>query len=492
MATPVAGGLTSTIDGTRYYYYGEDRVFSTVTNAASNQSAQYIEDKWQVTKNFYVTPGLRFENYNNVNGDGQTFLKVENQVNPRLAFAWDVAGNAATKIFGSAGTYGVQIPTHLAVRGASRSLYTKQFFTYTGVDSNGQPIGRVNLGDPYSSNNEYNQPKDPNTVSALNLKPNSQNELTLGIEQALGNKLEAGARFTHRTLVATIDDLCDPRPFEKYAADHNIDTSNWGGFGCASFNPGRANSFLVDYAGNGRYTRVNLSAADLGFEKAKRTYDALDLYLEHGYSNNWYGKLNFTWSKSRGNTEGQTLSDVAQTDVAATMAWDHPELMQGAYGYLPNDRRKQLKAFGFVTVNPQLDIGANLLLATGRPKGCLGNFAGTPALGTTAADFDDKYTYGSNYRYCTTNGVASFAPRGSQGTLGADYRLDMNAVYRVASVKGLKLRLDVFNLLNKQRVQAIDEVHEIDSDPSTISPTYGRVISYSAPRSGRLMVSYDF
>jgi hypothetical protein len=248
----------------------------------------------------------------------------------------------------------------------------------------------------------------------------------------------------------------------------------------------------VDYSGKGKYTRVDLTAADLGFEKAKRTYDAIDLYLEHGYSNNWYGRVNYTWSKSRGNTEGQTLSDIAQTDVAATQSWDHPELMKGALGYLPNDRRQQLKAFGFVTVDPKIDVGANLLLATGRPKGCLGNFAGTPALGTTAADFSSSYAYGSYYRYCTTNGVASFVPRGSMGTLPVDYRLDMNVVYRVASVKGLKVRFDVFNLLNKQTVQALDEVHEVDGDPSSVLPTYGRVISYTAPRSGRLMVSYDF
>ena len=85
----------------------------------------------------------------------------------------------------------------------------------------------------------------------------------------------------------------------KIAKANGIDATNYAG-GCQSFNPGRANSFLVDYAGNGTYTKVNLSAADLGFDKAKRTYLALDFSLEHALRNNWYGKLTYTLSYSKG------------------------------------------------------------------------------------------------------------------------------------------------------------------------------------------------
>ncbi len=433
---------------------------------------------------------MRNEQYQNKNGDGVTFLEMKNQINPRLAFAWDVAGDSSLKVFGSAGRYAVQIPTHLAVRGASRSTFTRQFFTYTGVDANGAPTGRVNLGDPYSSNNEYGQAKDANVVSAKDMKPNSQDEMTLGMEKAMSDELVVGARITYRSLRSTIDDLCDPRPFDKYAADNGIDTSNYGGFGCASFNPGQANDFLIDYAGNGTYTKVHLTAADLGFAKAKRTYMAVDLFAEHPLKNGWYGKVNYTYSKSKGNTEGQTLSDVAQTDVAATQTWDHPELMEYAYGYLPGDRRHQIKAFGSMEITPEFSVGANLLLASGRPKNCLGNY---PVIPGDAAneEFNDFYSYGSAYHYCTTNGVTTISPRGTAGNLPWDHRLDMNFVYKPASIKGLAFRADVFNVLNAQTTQAVDEVHENAYDNSGVLNTYGRTISYTAPRSVKLTVSYD-
>jgi hypothetical protein len=415
------------------YYYGREVIFNTVTDAQSTQSAQYIEDRWQVTKDLVVTPGLRFEQYKNINGDGQTFLKVNNSVNPRLAVAWDVAGDASTKVFATAGRYGVQIPTRLAVRGASRSTFTSDWFTYQGVDANGAPTGVVKLGTPFSNNNEYGQAKDPNVVSAQDIKPNSQDEFTLGIEKALSPALNVGARVTYRQLVATIDDHCDARPFEKYAADRGIDTSNWAGYGCASFNPGQANTFLVDYAGNKQYTRVTLSAAELGFDKAKRSYMALDFFAEHPFKDGWYGKVTYTYAKNKGNTEGQTNSDLGQLDVSLTVNWDHPELMQGGYGYLPNDRRHQIKAYGFYRVLPELDVGANLLIASGRPKGCLGNFAGTPSFGQSFADFDDSgNNYGNDYRFCRVNGstTSTFVPRGSLGNMPWDTRLDMNLVYK--------------------------------------------------------------
>lgn len=476
-----------------YYYYGYEQIFSTTTNAESNQSAFYLEDKWQVNKQLLIIPGIRVEKYNNVNGDGQKFLTVDTQLHPRFQFSYDVNGDGGTKLFGSAGRYGVQIPTHLAVRGASRSTFTRQPFVYTGVDANGVPTGRSNLGTPNSANNEYGQAKDANTVAAQDMKPNSQDELTLGIEKALSPKINVGAKATYRRLAATIDDLCDPRPFEAYAARNNIDTKNYAGFGCASFNPGQSNKFLIDFAGNGKYTTVNLSTEDLGFEKAKRTYFALDFFAEHSFSDGWYGKVTYTYGKSKGNTEGQTLSDVAQTDVAATQTWDHPELMTGAGGYLPNDRRHQIKAYGFMAITPELTVGGNALMASGRPKNCIGNFSGTPFAPAGATTTQSDIDYGSAYRFCSFDGVTQVATsRGSEGNLPWEYTFDMNLVYRPAIIKGLQLRMDVFNLFNRQSVQAIDEVHENASDITSVLPTYGRVISFGAPRAVRLTVAYDY
>lgn len=471
VAVASGGGLG--VDG----YYVRQQIFNSATNAFSDQSAQYIEDRYQVTKDILVTAGLRNEQFTNKNGDDQAFLEMKNQIAPRLAAAWDVNGDASLKAFGSLGRYHLQIPTHLAVRGASRSLYTRQAFTYTGVDKNGAPTGLVALTGAFSSNNEYYQAKDPLTVSALDMKPTYQDEMTLGFEKAFSPTLNFGAKGTYRILRSTIDDLCDSRPFEAWAAAHpQVDTSNWGGFGCASFNPGEANDFLVDFAGTGKnHTKVHLTAAELGFDQAKRTYTAIDLFAEHPFRNSWYGKLNYTWSRSKGNTEGQTKSDNAQTDVAATSTWDTPELMQNSYGTLPNDRTHQIKAYGFYEVNPQFIVGGNFLAASGRPKNCFGNH---PTI-------DPSYDYGSVYFYC--NGKS--APRGTNGQLPWDVRFDMNLVYKPQQLKGLSLKFDIFNVFNKQTAQTVEETYNAGNEVNNL---YGRVISYTAPRTMKLTAEYNY
>ncbi|MFC6519583.1 TonB-dependent receptor domain-containing protein [Undibacterium arcticum] len=469
------GGL-----GTSGYYVRKQNFFD-ATTAYSNQSAQYIEDRYQVTKDVLVTAGLRNEQFTNKNGDNETFLEMKNQFAPRLAAVWDVNGDASMKVFGSAGRYMVQIPTHLAVRGASRSSYLRQYFTYTGVDANGAPTGTTAITGVLSPDNEFGQAKDARTVAALDMSPNMQDELTLGFEKSFSPSLNFGAKATYRVLKSAIDDFCDQRPFDAWAVRNNVDASNWGGFNCASFNPGKDNDFLVDFAGTGNnLTRVHLTKADLGMPDAQRTYLAVDLFAEHPLRNGWYGKVNYTWSRSRGNTEGQTLSDVAQTDVSATQTWDHRELMENSNGLLPNDRKHQIKAYGFYEITPQFSVGGNFLAAAGRPKNCIGNYP--DALVANDPGFPD---YGSAYHYC--NQVAS--PRGAAGNLPWDIRLDMNVVYKPEQVKGLSFKLDIFNLFNRQTVQTIDELYNLND---AVAATYSRTISYTAPRALKLTAEYNY
>jgi hypothetical protein len=468
-------------------YYVREAILNTATNTYSNQSAQFIEDRFQVTPNILVTGGVRIEQMENLNGDEQTFLEVKNQIAPRLSASWDVFGDASFKVYGSAGRYSLQIPTHISVRGASRSLNTTQFFTYTGTDANGNPTGLKPLTSaPYSANNEYYQAKDPLAVTAVDIKPTYQDELTLGFEKAYSPNLNFGAKVTYRKLRQTIDDFCDGSIIDAWAERNNVSTANYDGFGCASFNPGEDNTFLVDFnnadpAQAGKtHTSVSLSAEEMGFPKTKRTYTAVDLFAEHPYRNGWYGRVNYTWSRSYGNTEGQTLSDVGQTDVAATQTWDFPEIMEYAEGLLPSNRTHQIKAFAYYDVTPEWIVGGNFLAASGRPKSCLGEYVRADGSLTT-------FGYGSSFHYCDFKP----APRGGAGRLPWDVRFDANLAYKPAFLKGLAVKLDVFNMFNKRTAQAVDEQYTDGSATNTVAATYGRVLYWTAPRSVRLGAEYN-
>jgi hypothetical protein len=463
-------------------YYVRNIIYQTYSNAYAGQDAQYLEDRWQVTKDVLVTAGVRREGFYNANQDGAKYIEMKNQWLPRLNVAWDVNGDSSFKVYGSAGRYTVPIPSSVALRGANGSKYTYEYFTYTGTDANGLPTGTNRILQPVSSNNEFGQAKDPKTVAAQDMKPAYQDEITLGMDRQLTPDYTFGVMFTYRKLRSTIDDICDARPFDAYAERNNIDTSNYAGFGCATFNPGEDNNFLVDYAGNGTYTNVHLSKADLGFDKPTRTYAALDFSLEHPYRNGWWARVTYTLSRQKGNTEGQTLSDTstAQTDIAGTQTWDYPEQMIGANGLLPNDRTHQIKAFGFYDITPEWGVGGNLLLSSGRPRSCFG----TDPLGRGP-------NYGGAAHYCfgDTAETNVLSPRGALGRLPWEKTVDLNLTYKPKFVQGLQLRADIYNVFNSQTVSKVNEVYNGDTERVA---TYEMPIAFSAPRSMKFSAEYNY
>ncbi|MBC7452349.1 MAG: TonB-dependent receptor [Massilia sp.] len=464
-------------------YFVQKILLNGVSTPTVEQAAQYIEDRYQVTKDVLVSLGLRNEQFTNFNGEGVAYYSQRHQLAPRLGVSWDVNGDASLKISGNAGRYHLQIPTNVAVRGAGSSLNASQYYTYTGVDqATGAPTGLVPISALVSANNEFGQAVPAAVVAAVGMKSHYQDEISLGFEKAFSPNLNFGAKATYRKLQSTVDDFCDDRPFYKYAAAHNINADNFA-FRCALFNPGIGNTFNVEYGGPGApLTRITLSAAELGYEQVVRTYKSVDVFAEHPLRNGWYAKASYTWSRSYGNTEGQTLSDIGQADVATTQAWDFPEIGLYSTGLTPNDRTHQLKAFGFYELSPQFSLGANALLASGRVKNCKGSLPAsfnTPTPNPAAA-------YGSAFFFC--NGVPT--PRGSQGNLPIDARLDLNLTFKPAMAKDLAFKVDVFNVLNRQADQNIEERYNVGST-TAIATTYGRTISYTAPRSVKLTAEFN-
>ena len=473
------GGAAPTVLQKQGFYVLRS-LFDDLTDAYSDQSALYLEDRWQVNKQLLLTAGIRKEDYNNRNHFNEKFVDQKNQIAPRLAAAFDVNGDGSLKLFGSAGRYFIQIPTHLAVRGASPSTGTSQIFGYTGIDpTTGAPTGLNQVSEPRSANNELGQRKDVRQITATNLKPTYQDEIVLGFEKALQKDLAFGARLTYRKLRSTIDDYCDQTPIDAWAVANGVDNSHYPGFNCASINPGEKVDLDVDFAGDGKkYHRVSLTPEEMGLPKAKRSYVALDLFLEHALRNGWYGKVNYTWSRNYGNTEGQTLSDVAQTDVAATQTWDNGDVMIGAYGPLANHRTHQLKAYGFFQFNDEWTVGGAAILASGRPISCLNNFTTAPGQGAGSPSY--------RFHYCD----GQISPRGAIGNLPMEQRLDLNLSYQPRALKGLGLKVDVFNVLNRQQAITVREDRNVPNSVAVDAVANG-TLATAAARAVKLTVSYD-
>ncbi len=458
-------------------YFVQKYIFSTTTSMSVKQKAYYLEDRWQVTPNWLVTLGIRNDKFTNYNSAAKPYVDSGDQWAPRLGASWDVFGDSSLKVFANLGRYYLALPNSVAIRGASASTFTREYFTYSGIDANGNPTGLTALGPgPVSANNEYGQTPDPLSIAPTDLKSQYQDELILGFEKTLGERWSSGAKFTYRRLQTAIDDTCDSDRIHDKLAAMGVDDSNLDVPGCVIFNPGKTNTFMIRHADGSGYTPVQMSSADWGYgnKKAKRDYIAVDLFIEHPLSDKWYGRLDYTWSRSFGNTEGQVKSDIGQDDVSKTQDWDAAALMEYAGGYLANDRRHQLKGYGAYMFNDEWSASATLRIMSGAPKSCLGYYG---------TDESDPLGYDAAYHYC---GGKPSRPGDAWTT-----RLDLGVMYRPSFADHkLAFSLDVFNVLNQRRAVQSDAVYE--DGPYTVSNTYGMGTYFSAPRSVRVSASYDF
>lgn len=488
----VAGGTTAN-PGPAYDIVREQIVNQGAT-VEVKQQAYYIQDNWSVTDNFIAYLGARLDKFENLNGDGDTYVEITDQIGPRLGFAWDAKGDSSLKVFGNAGRYALPLTPSVAIRGASASLFTREAFRFTGVDPvTGAPIGLSPTGrnqDRFTYiNGEFGSPKDPRTIASTNLKPQYQDEYILGFEQKVTEHISVGLKGTFRDLKQAIDDTCDYRPFAAYAEENGLDLvlPNDSFPYCRLFNPGEDVITPVDVDGDGVLETVRV-AGNLLSPKAERTYKAIELSF-NGAWDNFFLQGSYTWSKNEGNTEGGVKSDIGQADTNVTQDFDYPELTDGTYGYLPNDRRHSLKLFGSYDFSEEWRAGFNVLVQSGRPRNCIGLDYYTADNPYGAAEGDPK-PYGAAYFSCPS--FTDSYGRGSFGRLPWTRQLDLSLSYSPSYIEGLQLKVDVFNVFNNDEVVSVSETGEDGTTGQGPLDTFLLPTSFQQPRTVRLMVQYDF
>ncbi len=474
-------------------YYVERNIGGGLSSPRARQAAQYIRDLWQVTDTVLLDLGIRNEQFTNYNSVGEAFLDMDTQIAPRLGVTWDVLGDSSTKLYASAGRYHLAVPNNVARRGADSPTNTSEAFVYSGIDPvTGAPTGLVSLGPVYSENNEYGQSRDAKAFAPTSLESHYQDTFAVGLERTFDfdqfglGRLNTGAKFTYSTLGSAIDDFCDSRAVydwaetngTQYTEDQIDGLADFIGH-CVLINPGEDNTYRFDIDGDGQYDRVHLTKELLKFPKLERKYVALDLFMERPFDGKWYGRIDYTWSQSYGNLEGQLNSDIGQVDVSTTLAGDYWELAEHSGGFLPNDRRHQFKANGYYQITPEFMVSGAFTAASGRPMNCRGAY---PNIDPNSPN------YGPYHFYC--NGEA--VPRGSFGRLPNNVRLDLGARYTPTWAPGLNVGLNVYNVFNRQSVANVRELYNQQTSATTIHQSWLRVESYTLPRFFELSFRYDF
>lgn len=452
-----------------------ERVYQNGGSFQVKSDAWYVEDNWSLLNNrLNLRLGLRNESFENLNGEGNTFIKITGQKAPRLAASYDLSGDKKTKIFANFGRYHLPVASNTNVRLAGGELFTEKYFVLTSVNADNTPVKGAQLG----GTNVFSDGtvKDRREIVDMDIKPMYQDEYILGIQHALNKDVSVGARFTHRIISGTaMDDMIVDHALTAWAQTHGF-----GGFDATGehayvlANPGRPIHMFWDFNGDGTLSaneEATLSPELLGYPKASRVYYALELFAEKVWDGKWSASFSYTWSQSFGNYEGWVLSDNGQDDAGITILFDSPMATENTKGYLPNDRRHQVKVFGSYAISPELSLGANVLLSSGRPINKIG-WRADPVRGSTSNDY-------------------FAAPRGSLGTTDWVFNTNLSLVYRPKwADKRVSFTLDAFNILNGKAVTEVVETYQNASGGTDYS--YGTPSSWQRPRYFRLSANFEY
>jgi len=471
---PLSGGVVpdGVTEVTRFRVYEQSGMFSTKSNA------YYVEDNWSLMNNrLNFRLGIRNEEFENLNSNGETFIKVKDQWAPRLGVSFDLRGDQKTKVFANWGRYHLPIAANTNIRMAGNEYFTQDYYVLEAINEDYTPVLGAHIGNQtVYANGEI---PDPRTIVDSEIKPMFQDEIVIGAQHELTKNWTVGVRGIFRELKSAIDDVIIDHALNKWAARNGYDEFDATGYHAYVLtNPGSAITMWYDMEDGNGLVPVTLTAEDLEFPEASRKYYAAELFVEKVFDGKWSLQASYTWSHNYGNTEGYVRSDNGQEDAGITSAFDSLGLMEGAYGNLPNDRRHQFKLFGAYSITDEIQVGANVLLQSGRP---INSFALHPSE-------EIAQGYGAEAFY---DADGNLVPRGSLGTTPWVFNVDFSVAYRPKwAGDRLTLGLDIFNILNRR---STTEVYELATyETGEVNPRFLLPTSWQTPRYIRVSASLDF
>ncbi|HNP34759.1 MAG TPA: TonB-dependent receptor [Woeseiaceae bacterium] len=464
--------------------------------------AYYIEDSWQMTDDLVVELGLRQDAFDNKNSDGDSYIKIDDQLAPRLGFSWDPSSEGQSKVFGNLGRYYLPVANVINIKQAGGFADVRTFYAFNGLEdfeyqgaTYQRPILGAQIGPVDDSQGDGTVGDLRGEVDA-DMDPVYQDELILGYQAMINDRWSWGVRGIYRKLNNAIDDM-------EITSDGILCNGDTGYIGWVMANPGEDLTVFADtncdgdadgfitidtaQAGWGMYDDDGNYVGEHGFEKPKRTYTAIEFMVDRSWNDDWALNASYTLSYSEGNAEGPVNSDTNFSDSGRTENFDNPWVNYNGNGYLPNDHRHQIKFRGSYKLNNSWQFGGSFSAVSGAPVNAFG--VGTP--------FDGENYH--SYYICTANCTSpnpserqyEHRARASGGNLPWVYDLGLSVTYTKSfSDVLLTAKLAVYNLLDQQKVTDVDD--EYESDIGFLNPQYRQGSSYKSPRYGQLLVTIDF
>jgi hypothetical protein len=434
-----------------------------------------------------------------------TVLTLAKNIAPRAGLIWDPFKDGRTKIYGSFGVYYESVPLDMG----NRALGPLDVFYLTRRDLQNNLITEAGFFGGHS------------TGIVTDISPQYSFEWLAGIEHEVLPSYRIGLTWIKRNLGNVIEDL-------------SVDNGNTYFLGNPGRGPRAADVRASVMAGGPLPPHCRFSITDPtdpdhfasmlctgDFPEPQRNYEAWTVYFEKRRTEDqpWQFRLAYTLSWLRGNYPGLFHSDIGQLDPNLSQQFDIVELLPNRFGYLPNDHRHLIKAFGSYEFpkkwlgNHSITIGIGLNAESGAPY--------------TALGFHELY--GQNEAYLLPRGFI-FDKDGNpvEGRTPWLISADLFFEYGYQITKDVRLSFNavIFNFLNLQEALRVDQTFTFDpvcpsqpingrlarlsetrvaegfdplthecipgTDPPTRNPNFGTPLIKQAPISARLGLKLTF
>jgi hypothetical protein len=483
--------------------------------------AAFVNDVWTINKYVTLSVGVRWDQYH-VAGVATQYTFTDNWA-PRLGITYDPWGDRKTKIYLNYARYNYQLPLDAAVRSLSNELdlFGMRFAPVVGPNNSVTII-------PDAAHVLNATPGGTGGAAAVltsaegmipGTKMQYENEYVTGIERDLGKGFIISARYIDRRLQRAVEDMSGISPEGSLAGIPQIlsignpgpkldaftnepipatppasapcpsgvssnSTASGGAFpgGVQACYPGPLDASGQPIGVNGLEagTPVPDGIPD-GFATPVRKYQAAELELNKGFSNNWLMRFNYRLAYLRGNYEGAYRNDNGQSDPSISSLFDFREGIlnllgdQFAIGPLNTERHHVANLFVSYTFDRSkvrgLTLGTGMRIQSGTP---ISEFANHPVY--------------------NNQGEVPLGGRGILGRTPISGAIDLHAEYahKMSERWSLHVSADMFNITNSMPVSLIDQNRDLTAQPPNSNFDFQHVLNFQNPFYGRFSARLQF
>src|SRR5262252_993351 len=436
-------------------------------NFTDYMAGVFAQDDWTVTHGLTVNLGVRWDKDSLFQGDN-------NNVAPRVGFAWNVGDSTRTVVRGNSGIFYDTLESSLINR-----------------ESNTGPVGQTTIdlraGDPLF-------PTFPNRLSAFPSGANTVARATVYVPVfqgpdfpfGIGNDFQRSAPYFFNTNLGVQQEVA---PDWAISADYTrvygynmLVTWDTNAPPYFALGPGQTRSLAqgnalrplgVPNTTGGPYgiDFTGFRSLYLQFNGGHTEYNALKIGLSKRLSHHYDLQANYTFGRARGDVDNFRLANSFVPGLTA-IGGDR------SYQWGPSD-----------TDVPQVFVLSGMYEAPLglRAGAILFGRTGFPYTGVVGVDSD-----GDGFQ-----GTSSFSDRPASLTRNsfrypATVTLDTSVAYdlKVAGSNRVELRLDVFNVLNRTNVSSLNNV--IGLNPQAPPATFGTITGVRDQRQAQVAVRYRF